>query len=76
MRPRAHAADMPATGLVREKNLLESKGRKRQHTEKVNMSNSSVRHEIQVHRRQSQTCAESCTVRDFITLLRMVVYII
>jgi hypothetical protein len=67
MRPRAHAADMPATGLVREKNLLESKGRKRQHTEKVNMSNSSVRHEIQVHRHQSQMCAESRTVRDFIS---------
>ena len=55
MRPRAHVADMPATGLVREKNLLKSKRRKRQHTEKVNMSNSSVRHEIQVHTRQSQT---------------------
>lgn len=44
MRPRAHEQDMPATGLVREKNLPRSKGRKRQHTEKVNMSNSSVRH--------------------------------
>ena len=55
MRPRAHVADMPANGLVREKNQLKSKIRKRQHTEKVNMSNSSVRHEIQVHTRQSQT---------------------